>query len=452
MRRQQSKDRRKKNRGAEAEARSRAALSRMHEVFSEGVVDELRRETGYNPRQRRATAYRLLLCCVEACLFGKTLGFAAIQAFFVKRFGSIQRRAFQLRFKSSAAVRFFRAALDRVIGHAVTEFAPELTNALAMFTDVIAYDGTGQRVPRRGRKQGLRGCNEGTAGSKWVVGYSLRSGVAIEAKVGAGTDAEYPMWKELVGSKLQRNALYLLDLGYFARAIFEDAVREGAHVLMRLKADETTRNRLWIESAIEHGQACTPRRGKTVSSYLLRVNRKKLTEIDLDVRWGLGTTATSLRVVGVRVNKRWFLYLTTVPRDQMTPKTLASTYRLRWLIEFLFREWKQEADWGRSATADRDALEALTYAALITHALVRSLRVAAACRHELPLETLRPLACLHAVRAHASEIVSALGSPNLAAWHDLAERLIITIVAMAYEPRPSRSRPRIARNLGAGGG
>jgi hypothetical protein len=101
-------------------------LSRMHEVFSEGVVDELRRETGYNPRQRRATAYRLLLCCVEACLFGKTLGFAAIQAFFVKRFGPIRRRAFQLRFKSAAAVRFFRAALDRVIGRAVTEAGRQL--------------------------------------------------------------------------------------------------------------------------------------------------------------------------------------------------------------------------------------------------------------------------------------------------------------------------------------
>ncbi len=68
-------------------------MSRMHEVFSEGVVDELRLETGYNPRQRRATAYRLLLCCVEACLFGKTLGFAAIQAFFVKRLRNMSQRA-----------------------------------------------------------------------------------------------------------------------------------------------------------------------------------------------------------------------------------------------------------------------------------------------------------------------------------------------------------------------
>lgn len=451
MRRTESKDQRTKNRGGDAEARSRAALSRMHEVFSERVVDELRRETGYNPRQRVATAYRLLLCCVEACLFGKTLGFAAIQAFFVKRFGSIRRRSFQLRFKSAGAVRFFRAALDRVIGHAVTEFAPELTKALATFTDVVAYDGTGQRAPLRGRKKGLRGCTEDAAGSKWVVGYSLRSGVAVEAIAGAATEAEFPMWKQLVG-KLRRNVLYLLDLGYFARAIFDDAVRDGAHVLMRLKADENTRTRLRIVSAIEHGQVCTPRRGKTVSSYLRRVNHKKLREIDLDVKWGMGSKATSLRVVGVKVQRRWFLYLTTVPRAQMTPATLASTYRLRWLIEFLFREWKQQADWGRSATADRNALEALTYATLITHALVRSLRVAAACRHELPLEALRPLACLHVVRAYASDLVTALNSPSSAAWHELAERLIRSIVAVAYERRPSRSRPRIARNLGALGG
>jgi len=37
------------------------------------------------------------------------------------------------------------------------------------------------------------------------------------------------------------------------------------------------------------------------------------------------------------------------------------TYRLRWLIEFLFRELKQNADLGRSFTANSHAIEALTY-------------------------------------------------------------------------------------------
>lgn len=166
----------------------------------------------------------------------------------------------------------------------------------------------------------------------------------------------------------------------------------------------------------------------------------------------MGRNAIPLRVAGVKVKSRWFLYLTTVSRSDMTPAMLASTYRLRWLIEFLFREWKQQIDWGRSATADRHALEALTYATLITHALVRSLRIAAACRTEIPLETLRPLACFHAVRAYASDIVSALLAPDPAAWHDLAERLMLSIVLIAYEPRPSRSRPRIARLVGAPGG
>jgi hypothetical protein len=35
-------------------------------VFTPEVVDQLRTETGYNPRQRLVTAYRLMFVVVEA--------------------------------------------------------------------------------------------------------------------------------------------------------------------------------------------------------------------------------------------------------------------------------------------------------------------------------------------------------------------------------------------------
>ena len=418
-------------------------------MFTDEAVDELRRETKYNPRKRVATAHRLLCVCVEACLFGKTLGFAVIRSFFVKRFGAIRPRAFQLRFKSAAAAAFFRGALERVVKQTIHETVPGLTLAMAPFTDVIVYDGTGQRAPRRGRTQGLRGCTEHAAGSKWVIGYSLRSGMILDATMGAATESEITLWRQ-GATPLQSGALYLLDLGYFARTTFEQAQARGAHVLMRLKADQNLRSKLRVLGGREHNEPWTPRRQTTVASYVRRAKRQRLTTVDVDVEWGIGRKALPLRVVGVRRKKDWFLYLTTVGHTMMTPETVSATYRLRWLIEFLFREWKQQADWGRSVTADKHALEALTCAALLTHALVRSLRVAGAYRREVPLDTLRPLACLHAVRPYATELVTAMGRPD--DWQAITERIIDTMMVIAYEPKPSRSRPRIARNLGALGG
>jgi len=54
------------------------------------VVDELREQTGYNPRQRLVTAQRLMLVVVEAFLVGQTLGFTAMRAIFLRRFGFVR--------------------------------------------------------------------------------------------------------------------------------------------------------------------------------------------------------------------------------------------------------------------------------------------------------------------------------------------------------------------------
>jgi hypothetical protein len=62
----------------EARAAAEAVKRQLQQIFTPEVVDELRAETGYNPRQRVATAFRLMLTVVEACLLGQTLSFAAL--------------------------------------------------------------------------------------------------------------------------------------------------------------------------------------------------------------------------------------------------------------------------------------------------------------------------------------------------------------------------------------
>jgi hypothetical protein len=61
---------------------------------------------------------------------------------------------------------------------------------------------------------------------------------------------------------------------------------------------------------------------------------------------------------------------------------------------------------------DANAVAALTYGAMLAHAMVRSVRIQAALANEIPLEELRPRACLHVARAYAREIVDALASAS----------------------------------------
>lgn len=411
------------------------------------VVDDLRAATGYNPRQRRATAYRLLVVVLYGYLLGQTLGFSRLRALFTRYYGAIRPRAFQLRFKSPAAASFFRAAFERAV-RAVAEWSGvRLEGPLAVFDDVRVYDGTGQRVPPRGRRT-LPACVAGRAGAKWLVGYSLKTGLIEEALVDAETASELPMWRRLVG-ELRRGSLYLLDLAFYERALFADAIAAGAHVVMRFKHGTKV---TVLGHQTDRGFAELP--GWSLGYYLRGKSLRRGTLFDLDVRWGRADDAVVLRLVGVSLGGRRGLrfYLTTVPRDMLSAAQIVAVYRLRWLIEFLFRDLKQSADLGRSFTADKNALEALSYGAMLGHVVVRSLRVIAALRKQVPLEQLRPLACRDFIRGYAADLAGALVAMDCAALHELIVTITDGIIDFARERSGSASRTRIAATLGAGGG
>jgi hypothetical protein len=417
----------------------------LRSAFTSAVVDELREDTGYNPRQRSITAQRLMLVIVEAFLLGQTLGFTALRAIFVRRFGFVRPCPFQKRFKQPSAVAFFRTALERLVASVVSQAGLTLTGPLAQFGDVRVYDGTGQRVPPRGRKA-LPACSAGKAGSKWVVGYSIKTGLLEHAEGGAETASETPLWHKLVPS-FTRGVLYLFDLGFFERELFAAAQDAGAHVLMRLK--KTAKVRV-IGHIVGRSLGTIP--GWSLGYYLTSVSRRRGTLFDLDVVWGNGKHVIGLRLVGIAHTSRsirW--YLTTVPRSQLSAQQIVQTYRLRWLIELLFREIKQATDLGRSFTGDVHALQAMTYGAMLAHVLVRSLRIQAALDNEIPLEQLRPLACLHVARAFARDIIDALAAPTTCAWRRVSLAVGLALAQLARELKPTRSRPRIALNLGAVG-
>jgi hypothetical protein len=80
-----------------------------------------------------------MLVVVEAFLIGQTLGFSAIRAIFVRRFGFIRPCPFQRRFKQAAAAAFFRAALERLVASVIKGAGLALSGPLAQFG---AYSGT----------------------------------------------------------------------------------------------------------------------------------------------------------------------------------------------------------------------------------------------------------------------------------------------------------------------
>jgi hypothetical protein len=336
--------------------------------------------------------------------------------------------------------------LEHLVSAVVTAAGLRLNGPLRRFTDVLIYDGTGQRVPPRGRKA-LPACAPTKAGTKWVFGYSIKTGLITHGTMGAETASETPLWRKLVPS-FARNALYLVDLGFFERRVFIDATAAGAHVLMRLKSSAKVRivGHMNADGTIE---TCNER---SIAYHVKYLNRRKGTTFDLDVLWGEGKEETQLRLVGYAHKHndiRW--YLTTVRRDQLSTNEVIEAYRLRWSIELLFRELKQNVDLGRSFTAHPDAVEALTYGAILGHVAARALRLQAALASEIPLTQLRPLACLRVAKAFAQDIVDSLVGIGSKSWTNLLADVGEAFMQLARERKPSRSRRRIPQRMGAFG-
>lgn len=427
----------------EGKGEAEAVERQLRRAFTPEVIDQLRAETGYNPRQRVGTAFRLMLTVIEAFLVGQTLSFTSLRAIFVRRFGFVRPCPFQKRFKQASAAAFFRAALEKLVASVASAAGLELSGPLGRFADVRIYDGTGQRLPPRGR-DALPGCTKGKAGAKWVLGYSIKTGLLEHGICDAETASETPLWHKLVPT-FTSGVLYLFDLGFFERALFASAKAAGAHVLMRLKSTAKVKV---VAHMSENGFAPLP--GWSIAYFLSSVSRRRGTVFDLDITWGKGKELLHLRLVGYAHKAtaiRW--YLTTVPRSMLTARQVIQSYRLRWLIELLFRELKQNADLGRAFTADSHAVQALTYGAMFAHVLVRSVRIQAALANEIPLEQLRPLASLHVARAFARELVDGLASSTNATWHELLLTVGDVLVGLARELKPSRARHRIALKLGA---
>src|SRR5690606_22819460 len=119
----------------------------------------------------------------------------------------------------------------------------------------------------------------------------------------------------------------------------------GAHVLMRLKSSAKVRvvGHMNPDGTVEAVNECS------LDYHIKYQSRRQGTVFDFDVLWGKGKQAGKLRLVGYAHKHddiRW--YLTTVSREQLSARDIIKAYRLRWSIELLFRELKQNVDLGRS--------------------------------------------------------------------------------------------------------
>lgn len=274
------------------------------------------------------------------------------------------------------AVAFLQAVLAACIGRVVTPPTRTPPAALRHFGRVLLQDSTTLRLGtrlaaffpgsanQRGAKNGLLKIQSlYDLVSQRFVAFRL-SGFRRNDQAAAGD----------VRHVVRTGDLVLRDLGYFVIQSLEQIQAAGGFFLSRLRLDTS----LWNAAGAEpldllkglrrHGQwdrEVRLGRDQKLAVRLVAVplpaavaaERRRRAKQNRDRR--CRPNARHLALLG------WAIFVTNVPPEKMTARTVAQVYGLRWRVETIFKAWKSHFRLTEVPCGGVSALEAMIYARLI---------------------------------------------------------------------------------------
>lgn len=335
-------------------------------------LEELARATGAVRRDRKVGIVPLFWTLVLGFGVGKERTIAGLRRAFQKTTGTtLVPSAFYDRF-TRELVRFLKTVLGEVLVK-TTSRSRSAQGALLAFKDVLLTDSTVIRLHNLLAKA-FPACrtNHTQAALKAHVVMSVTGAGPSSVKVTSERVHDGPV---LRAGKWVRDRLLIFDLGYYRFQLFSCIERERGYFLTRLKERAnpiiTAVHQRWRGRAIDVV-------GHHLQDVLGSLQREAL-DFEVELRFQRrayrgrrhGTTMRC-RLVGLLdpETRRYHLYLTNVPVDT---EEIAKTYAARWLIELLFREWKQNYRLDEMPSSKRCIVEALLYAAFITMCVSRRL-------------------------------------------------------------------------------
>jgi len=260
------------------------------------------------------------------------------------------------------------------------------------FARIIIEDSTFVRFPKSNAIEFPASGNASgaTAGCKVDLAFDLLSGDVIDNELHLGTESDNAIGVDLL-SLIRENDLLLRDMGYFGV--------ESFIVIEALNAFWLSRLPLTADAVDMHGVPLEK---------LLKLHKWNV----LDIKVKLTDKAHPVRLVAIRtsveestkrrreyrakakqkgkaVPKRtliragWHLMVTNVPKEMLSSHKLAEIYSQRWMIEIVFRAWKQAGNLSKALnrTTSPQHLKALVLAGMIAMSISLKIGVAIARKH-----------------------------------------------------------------------
>jgi hypothetical protein len=351
-------------------------IPRLKRLLPARLLGQVARDVRFIERLRAIRAGRFVWAVVLSRFGSGIPGFAEARHWYERLGGDgLWPRPFQMRFKKPAVVSLFERAFEEAV-RPWRERSSRARHPLARwFPDVVAWDSTLIQVA-----DDLRRVFKGARGAK----ASLKIGLAISvfgrlpllARFIAGHRHDMLVFPPL--EAFRKGTLWLFDKGFVAYDRLRDIDAAGQFFLcpMRLNGNAVVKH---ARLAPRHAGRVLKNASEEVWLRTLLPRAKKIGRCwDLDVVVWPKTTTRSCQPVRARLvivpgpDGEQRPYLTNLPPARWTPGFLREAYRLRWQIELVFKELKQDLNLRAVPSKDPHAVQVFAWASLIALALSRA--------------------------------------------------------------------------------
>lgn len=343
------------------------------------------REVGFIRRLRTISAPAFVWAIILSRFAAGIPGFDEARRVF-KALGNrgVWPRPFQMRFKCESAVRLMQSAFDSAVSP--WRRRRQVDHPLAShFSDVVAIDSTFVQL-HDSLSSEFKGIRAAAAQMKVVLAVSIFGLLPLAAKLvkGATSDARLLLDPSLFRS----GSLLLFDNAFAAYNQLKRLVDADLHYLtpMRLHGHAKIVGVHQAPCRVKRALARNPQGVRLRSLLDKKGNVRSTWDLEVLVTPTVGVDREPLRtrlvIVPDKKRKAPRYYLTSLA-PSWPPAALVELYRLRWQIELVFKELKQNLALEAVPSRDPQAVQVFIWASLLALAVSRTV---AAC--------LRPLASL----------------------------------------------------------
>lgn len=333
-------------------------LTKFEEIVSPNFCNDLARRSGFIQRstsQLKGYEFAQSLMIPNAFLEAETLNSLAVRMKKANRGCNLSASALAQRINSKAALAFMKSCFGKVLKEIVKKDFTDLSDLhnLSGFNRVLIEDSTKAELHEK-----LSPYFKGTGGaaSKSAVKidyiFDYLSEEIVDIEFFSGNIPDQSLASRL-NHMLEKDDLVIRDLGYYALERIKEIGQSEAYYISRLKADvvvyeskESTKplnlakfldERIWqglVDVEVFIGNERHPVRLGACLMSEEAVNKRRRDANRTAQRHGTKVSQKKTSLL------KYCIFITNVPKKILSITSVMSTYRARWRVELIFKQWK----------------------------------------------------------------------------------------------------------------